>query len=291
MGRLRTVISDSGGLERRMAMDYNGSGQVTKRSTWTAGGSSGLEETEYVYGVQKGASPPASKIAAANLLQMIKYPDPTTGSPSTSEAEQESFAYDAQGEIIWRQDQNGPVHEFDYDQVGRRTADKVDGESLPGSVDSSILRIQTAYDALGRVTSVRSYDAASGGNVKNEVALAYNGFGQVVQSWQDHDGPVDVYSSPRVSYGYSEGDSDPVSRLEHIQYPVTNRRAYFHYDSGQDDYQKLDWVLVRPSAVSNSGTPGDPRLAQYSYQGLSRVVGRVNQQPTPDLTVATTYVY
>jgi RHS repeat-associated protein len=281
LGRVIRIIDNyvdgtpgSGDDDRKQELVYNKVSKLTHRKTWMTSGSD-VQDTEYVYGVTKGTAAGDSKIESKNLLKMIKYPDPSTGSPSTSADDQESFAYNALGEVIWRKDQNGTIHEFDFDDLGRRTIDKV--TTLGTGVVGDVLRIQTAFDALDRVVSAESYSAATGGTLLNEVELVYNGFGQVTESKQEHDGAVDA-STFKVLYTYSEAESgDPVSRLKSIVYPDSAGTVYGHYDQGSEDH---DWILVRPSAVSNSSSPTAARLADYTYEGLGRVRSRENQEPS-----------
>jgi hypothetical protein len=164
-----------------------------------------------------------------------------------------------------------------YDENGRRTEDKA--TTVITGVDGTIKRIQTTYDALDRPAKITSYDAATGGTVKNEVEYVYNGFGQIEESRQAHTGAVDS-NTLKVVYGYSEAEGgDPISRLNTIQYPDTNRLVYFHYNTGSSDHAKMDTILARVSGVSNSNTASDPRIADYTYQGLGRVVSKKYQEP------------
>ena len=45
-------------------------------------------------------------------------------------------------------------------------------------------RIETAYDSQGNVYLLTSYDAASGGNVVNQVQREFNGLGQMTKQYQ-----------------------------------------------------------------------------------------------------------
>jgi YD repeat-containing protein len=298
LGRVITIIVNyvdgtvgSGDDDRKQEFLYNKVSKVTHRKTWMTSGSD-VEDTEYVYGVTKNTSAGDSKIESKNLLKTIKYPDPSTGSPSTSGDDQESFAYNAQGEVIWRKDQNGNIHEFDFDDLGRRTIDKV--STFGDGVIDFAKRIQTSYDALDRVTSVESYNVATGGtvlNVLNEVEYVYNGFGQVKESKQEHNGAAGA-STLKVAYSYSEAEAgDPTSRLQSIQYPATNRTIYLHYDdpNGSTDYDQLDWILGRPSAVSNNSSISADRVADYVYEGSYRVRSRDSQEPTTDIAIDYAY--
>jgi RHS repeat-associated protein len=304
LGRLTSVISNylngtpgdnaAEDDDRKEEREYDSSSHVVKRKVYTTSASD-PQTTEWVYGVQKGSFPD-SKLASNDLVKTLKYADPSSGNPSSSSDDQEVFAYNAQGDKIYLKDPIGNVHELDFDELGRQSADKV--TTLITGVDGAIRRISRTYDALDRPKKITSFDAATGGNVKNEVELVYNGFSQVKESKQAHTGAVDA-NTLKVLYTWSEADgtpADPISRLKSIQYPVSNRNVYLHYDdpSGATDYSKLDWILERASAVSNNSSASSDRVADYSYQGQSRVTERLSQeQPnTPsskDIKVAYTF--
>ena len=74
--------------------------------------------TEYFYTTTTVDDPGPSKVAANSLLREIRYPDhdPSLNDEHTGRV---YFAYNAQGEQIWRMDQAGTVIETDYDEAGR----------------------------------------------------------------------------------------------------------------------------------------------------------------------------
>src|SRR5262249_52280667 len=73
------------------------------------------------------------------------------------------------------------------------------------------------------------------GNVVNEVVRAFNGLGQMTVEYQSHNGAVDVNSTYRVSYSYSEMTNGANhSRLTAIVYP-SGRVIYYDYGTGIDD--------------------------------------------------------
>src|SRR5207248_2026517 len=91
---------------------------------------------------------------------------------------------------------------YSYDVLGRPTADAV--TTLGNGVDGSVRRLEAAYDTAGRPYLYTSYDAASGGNIVNQVLQIYNGLGQLITEYQSHARPVDPASTPQVQYAYSE---------------------------------------------------------------------------------------
>ena len=54
--------------------------------------------------------------------------------------------------------------------------------TLGTGVDGAIRRIDYAYDSQGNQYLITSYDAASGGNIVNQVENVYNGLGQLTGS-------------------------------------------------------------------------------------------------------------
>jgi YD repeat-containing protein len=193
------------------------------------------QETKYVYGVSKGTiSEGYSAIKSGKLLQKICYPDPSTGSASTDTEHQKSFAYDKYGRLVWQKDQStasdsedATVHEFTYDELDRLT--KEDITSFRSDVDQSIEHIEQSYSNLGRVQSITTKNTSE--NVINQVVFEYNGFGQVVKSYQEHDGEQDDETTLSVVYDYTD---DANSFLDTLTYPdgsVSGGVNSLHYQS------------------------------------------------------------
>src|SRR5262249_61953167 len=81
-------------------------------------------------------------------------------------------------------------------------------------------RIEPAYAPGGRPSLATSYDAASAGNIVNQVQQVYNGLGQLITEYQSHSGAVNTSPTPKVQYAYSEMASGANhSRLTSITYP------------------------------------------------------------------------
>lgn len=111
---------------------------------------------------------------------------------------------------------------------GRLTADAV--TTLASSVDGVIRRLETAYDTAGRPYLFTSYDAASSGNVVNQVQREYNGVGQLIKEYKEHSGAVNTSTSPKVQYEYSEmtGGANH-SRSIGMTYPVIKPGVIIHH--------------------------------------------------------------
>ena len=223
--------------------------------------------TTYTYGVTKGSSAGDSEIARGDLIHTATYPDSASGTDVVS------FAYNAQGQQIWKKDQAGNVQETDFDTAGRETARRV--TSLDGDFDGAVLRISRTYNSRGLPELVTQYDAATSGNVVDEVKYGYDSWGLLSSFAQDRNsavgasGSVDHYL---ISYTWAKATSGRNAlRLVSVTFPsgrtVTlsyRSTAYLHDDEASRVTQILD-----------EGTP----VATYNYNGLDTVVGTTLDEP------------
>jgi RHS repeat-associated protein len=227
----------------------------------------GYETTQYVYGVSIGTN---DLITSNDILKQVRYPNKSSGDPSTSE--QEAYTVNALGQNLSFADRSGSTHTYTYDVLGRVTADAV--TTLGAGVDGSVRRIETAYDTQGNFYLTTSYDASSGGNVVNQVQQSFNGLGQLTTDYQSHSGVVNTGTTPKVQYAYTEmannvNNSRPIS----MTYP-NGKVLNYNYSSGLND------TISRLSSLSDtSGT-----LESYDYLGLGTVVRRSHPQPGVDQT-------
>jgi len=263
LGRTTQSIAAYGGdgtptdsTNQTTAYSYDGDDHVLTETAMLPNGVT--QTTQYVYGV-------TGLINSNDLLAAIIYPD--NGLPNV-----ETYTYDIQGEMLTKTDRNGSAHSYSYDVLGRQTADAV--TALGSGVDGNIRRLETAYDTGGRPYLYTSYDAASGGNIVNQVMQIYNGLGQLSTEYQSHTGTVDPASTPKVQYAYSEmAGGVNNSRMISMTYP-NGRVISCNYAPGVDD------AISRLSSISDS----TEILEAYSYLGLSTVVERAHPQSGVDLT-------
>ncbi|MFL5244587.1 MAG: RHS repeat-associated core domain-containing protein [Gemmataceae bacterium] len=244
---------------------YDGDGHMLTLQAVETGGAS--ETTKWIYGVTTTGG---SDVNSNSILATVQYPDPSTGSPSSTY--QESYTVNALGEQKTLTDRAGNVHTLTYDILGRVTSDAI--TTLATGFDGAVRRIQTAYDTQGNPYLVTSYDAATAGNIVNQVQRAYNGLGQMTQEWQAHSGAVVTGTTPSVQYAYSlmSGGANH-SRLTSITYP-NGKVLTYNYSTGLND------SISRLSSLSDtSGT-----LESYDYLGLDTIVRRAHPQPGIDLT-------
>jgi RHS repeat-associated protein len=246
---------------------YDGDGHRLTLQAVEVGGTS--QTSKWIYGVTTAGG---SDVNSNSILATVQYPDPSTGSPSSTY--QESYTVNALGENKTFTDRAGNVHTLTYDILGRVTSDAI--TTLVTGFDAAVRRIQTAYDTQGNPYLVTSYDAPTAGNIVNQVQRAYNGLGQMTQEWQSHSGAVVIGTTPSVQYGYSlmAGGANH-SRLTSITYPNGKVLTYNYGTAGG-----LNDVISRLASLSDTtGT-----LESYDYLGRNTVVRRAHSQPGVDLT-------
>jgi YD repeat-containing protein len=169
-------------------------------------------------------------------------------------------------------DRIGSVHTLTYDVLGRLTSDAV--TTLGSGVDGAVRRVEVAYDTQGNAYLFTNYDAATAGNIVNQVQRTFNGLGQLTAEYQSHSGAVNTGSTPKAQYAYSEmsGGANH-SRLTSTTYP-NGKVLTYSYSSGL-----IDSISRLSSLSDTSGT-----LESYDYLGLGTVVRRAHSQPGVDLT-------
>jgi hypothetical protein len=167
--------------DRKTQFAYNGSDNVTMLIAVLPGVNQ-YQKTEYVYGV---GSAYGSNVESNEILRLIKYPDKSSGDPSTAAADQESFKYNALGDVKELTDRNATTRQIVYDTLGRVTTDKVTALGL--GVHDAVLRLDTAYDSGGRpfrFTSCRLATNCTGGDLVNQVEAAFNGLEQLATEFR-----------------------------------------------------------------------------------------------------------
>ena len=265
-----TPASGTSDDDRTVEYSYNANGQlqkITAKAAFEDTGTSTYKDqvTEYVYGVTRGSGDADSRQTSNDLLSMMKFPDPTTGLPGGTD-DQESYAYNAQGERTYKSLSN--THVYEYDERGRQTQDRATATET--DVDTWVLRIARSYDALDRVEKVTSYSSATvgSGTVRNEVEYEYGKFGVIEKIYQDPAGGVSTSSSPKVEYAWSfPTDGTTALRLTSTTYP-DGTQVNEVYDSGTDD------VLSRLSGRDLEDGATDIDIFREEYLGAGRRVER-----------------
>ena len=121
-------------------LTYTPDGQVATLEAVNA--STGNQVTTYVY----GTTLTDSAVAASVLLRSVIYPDSTGGS------DQVWLGYNRQAQRTSLTDQNGSVHQYDYDLLGRLTQDRV--PTLAAGVDGAVRRTRAASEVEHNVVEV-----------------------------------------------------------------------------------------------------------------------------------------
>jgi RHS repeat-associated protein len=239
---------------------YDSAGRLASRTAVQPAGTPS-QVTGYVYGVSTATG---SAFTSNDILAETRYPDPLTGQASA--AERDRYTTNALGERTSVTDRSGTTRTFSFDMVGRQTADTI--TTLGTGVDGAVRRIGWAYDTLGRVTSVTSFNAPTGGTAFNQVARVYGGFGQLTSERQAHTGLVDTTTTPQVQYAYSEGGGGNHSRQTQITYPDGFAVATT-YEAGIDD------AVSRPTYLSGQRANNATLTAvleTYKYLGTDTVI-------------------
>jgi RHS repeat-associated protein len=246
---------------------YDGNDNVTSVQADQPGGTH--QKTAYVYGVTTGTG--GSGVNSNDILSAIQHPDPANGNPSATQ--QDTYLVNALGQVIQTTDRNGNIHQLTYDVLGRLTADAV---TTPGTgVDTSVRRIEYKYDSQGNNYLITSYDAASAGNIVNQVQRSFNGLGQLTNEYQSHSGAVNTSSTPQVQYAYTEmSGGQNNSRLTSMTYP-SGYVLNFNYSAG------LNSNISRLSSISDASNT----LESYQYLGLATVAERDHPQTNVNQTV------
>jgi len=230
---------------------YNADGNVATLTAVNA--ETGNQITTYTY----GTTLTDSGIATSTLKRKEAYPD------SAGESDTIRFTYNRQSQIATRTDQNGTVHSYDYDLLGRMVQDRV--TTLGTGVDGTVRRIGMIYDVRSLRAKVTSYDneAVGSGTVMNEVQSVYNDFGQLNMEYQAHGGTVNISTTPRVEYGYADGAENTI-RATLLVYPNGRELAYSYGASGS-----IADVASRINAIIDDD---DTHLVEYEYLGRGTFV-------------------
>jgi len=264
----------SGSNNRTTITSYDGIGHPLSVTASMPSGSTS-QTTGYTYAATTGSG---SVVNSNDLLTTIAYPDPSTGSASTSSTHQQVFTYNGLGQRATVTDGNGSVHTYAFDVMGRQLSDAV--TTLGTSVDGSVRLITTTYNPQGQAYLFTSYNAVSAGSVVNQVQRTYNDLGQIVVEYQAPTGSVDTDTSANVQWTYTDmGSGVNNSRLTNLTYP-NGRVLDYHYTTGIDD------SLSRISYLAdNEGSSSEVHLEEYSYLGLQKVVLQHHPEPGFDYTL------
>jgi len=243
---------------------YNGNGTTTDD-----------QETVYAYSTGAGIK---CTVPRKDLLISTTYP----------EDDDVAYTYHSNGALETLTDQNGTVHEYEYDDLRRLEFDKVTTFSESVDVDDTVKAIKRVYDDNGRLASVTSYAETACTNALNGIAFTYaNGLGLLTKSEQDHD-DLASGSSIAVQYEYDMADiSDVITRagrLKYVTYPesgeLTEREVYYNLPSSG-----LGKGINRLDAIANAEDSPSTTYAQFTYMGAGAIVQEAHTEVTDGLTL------
>ncbi|MCA8991914.1 MAG: hypothetical protein KDA88_08040 [Planctomycetaceae bacterium] len=245
---------------RTTSVTYTPDGNIATLTAVNA--STGNQVTTYTYGTTLSDS----DIATSSLLRQVTYPDSTSGSDTVT------YSSNRQRQRTATQDQNGSVHAFNYDLLGRLTQDRV--TTLGTGVDGTVRRLELDYEVRGLPQRMTSWDNSTvgSGNVLNEVKFAYNEFGQSITAWQAHAGAVDTMTTPKVQYEFVDGTGNTI-RPTKLTYPNSRYLSYYY---GTDDSINESASRVEYFYDSDGGAT---RFAEYSYLGRRTVAVQASPEP------------
>ena len=251
---LHTRYAYTSGLQTQMWVDIDGDGVQDTND----------QVTTYAFGVTKGSGTMDSSIASNRLLASVAYPDTAGGTDKVF------YAYNALGQQKAVKDQAGNILTSTFDNAGRQTARTVD--TLISGFDGAVRRVETAFDTLGRPTTVTQYDATTSGTVVDEVKSTYDAWGNPAGLFQDVNSAVAASGGDDWSVQLTHAKSAPAAGRQTLR--VTAQDLYRAQSSKQGvtyDYLsssgRHDDTLSRVSAVKAGGTT----VASYEYLGMGRV--------------------
>ena len=246
-------------INRTTELTYNADGQVERLALVNP--TTGNQVTRWVYGTTLSDS----AVATNSLLRAKLYPnsddqaEPLSDGPDDSH-ERIEYGYNRQGQTVAMTDPNGTVHEYSFDKLGRATDDSITTFGSSATLDASVQRLSAVYDTKRLlVSSVSSYDSASGGTVLNQVAYTYNDFGQQTADRQEHNGAVDG-NTLEVGYTYEDGSRANTARRMAMTYPDGRQLDYGYGANGSTDDR-----LSRVASLKDNGETSS--LVNYSYLG------------------------
>ena len=255
-------------------MTYHPSGQIATLIAKNA--TTGDQITRYIYGTVKAWQTPL--IYRNDMLAAEIYPDSDDSENSSGILQNGSdgvmdrveFQYNRIGERIAKRDQNGTIHTYEYDNLGRLLHDRI--TTLAANVDGAVRRISTVYDAAGNVKSVTSFDGSN--NIVNQVMYEYDANGLLAKDYSNPSGAVQVASTPYIGYTYDVTKSGDMFtkrlRLSTMKYPSGKTLTYTYGTANS-----VDDLLGRLTEIKEGATS----LVQYAYNGMATPVKTTYSQP------------
>ncbi|MCO6438436.1 MAG: hypothetical protein J5J06_15205, partial [Phycisphaerae bacterium] len=222
-----------------------------------------------------GTFDPADQMSSGSgWISAVFYPDPATGGMPAEPSYQ--FAYYSDGTIARREDANGNVLYFEYDDLRQLRAIDIDIEGrYPAVYEPTVrpARIEFDYHPSGAPDAIRVFDAY--GVKLSDVTLAYDGFGNPTYEDQGrnfwiHSGDLNdpdknvwrTAGEETVVYGW-----DPLGdRLDTITYPARMFDGVARVITLDYAGNNFDNALNRVSRIIE----GTNEVADFTYMGVAR---------------------
>ena len=233
--------------------------------------------TTYIYGTTKD-TPSQNTVASGHLLRAVKYPDSTNTGTTTANIDSDSsdvvsFGYDGQGREVYKKDQAGNIIETDYDDSGRPTQKRV--TTLASGFDGAIRRIATAYDTLGRSSTVIQYDNATvgSGTAQDGVKWTYDDWSNVEKYEEDRDSAVTGGGNQyATSYTYEKATTGR-NTVRRITSTLPGGRALTYQYRASSGLH--DGATSRVTAIIDNSVT----ICWYDYNGVGQVVRQRYTEP------------
>ncbi|MBL8693274.1 MAG: hypothetical protein JNJ88_04180 [Planctomycetes bacterium] len=203
------------------------------------------------------------------MLQKVTYPDDEVGDRGYV-----TYAYNAQGQLVWSQDQSTNVLESVYDTSGRETARKV--TTLASGFDGAVRCVERSYDPLGRVETVTQFsDLSSPTTATDGVKYSYDNWGNLERFEQDRNSAVGASGSvddSEVSYAHAKASGGRVALRRSSMTLPSGKAITLTYSSFRGLF---DDDASRVSSVADDSLT----LANWIYNGVGQVVGTSYPEP------------
>jgi RHS repeat-associated protein len=251
---------------------YDGDGNELTQTAIMPSGTNN-QTTAYLYGTSS-----TSNVFSNDLLVKIEYPNASTGAAGTASSDDQVFTYNALGQKTAFTDQNQTTHNYGYDVLGRLTSDSIPTGGFGTGISNQTWGVAFSYDDAGRPYQQSSYSNSALSTVENQSRELYNGYGQLIQQYQEYAGAVNTSSSASIQYTYSQPSGTNYSRLTAMTYP-NGRVLDYGYNTGLDD------TISRVSyEADDGGSSSGVHLANYSYLGLGTIVVENEPENNTELT-------
>jgi YD repeat-containing protein len=264
---------------------YNGADEklVETSVTFNAANTSSpkRQHTTYTYGVTKGSD---IYVNDNTLLASTQYDliadDPSANLQPTVGLTADITTitgYTALGDVIQQTDRDGTTHAYQFDALGRQVDDLITGtSSAAGSLISTATdENKTGYDTLGRSVD---FQTLKSGTILSEDLRQYDGLGNLIAEYEEHNGAVNTGTSAVVQYTYDTNFTSNYSRIISEQYPYGSTTAGVSYEYGyfvgsNSTLNTLNNAISRIGAEDGAVTPSAAaRVEAYDYLGLNTVV-------------------